>query len=182
MRKSILFIVLLIIVASCFSLHADTGTDDDDIREVVFRHRFSFWIEAYAKYEPTSLNEKVFFLSVGVDDSDPIFYNLVGPDGRPIQSSSSDPTEEFMKRFANHKPIVKVRSKANKDIKGTKDRETGQPGVIFYARRIKRISDTEVEVESGHYEDGLSASIMTYYLRKENNKWVVVKVVTHLVS
>jgi hypothetical protein len=182
MGKVILYLILLLLVVNCSSLYADASIEDDDIREAVFRYRISRWVEALTKFDPRSLDVTVFFLSVGEDDRDPIIFGLAGSDGRPIQSFSSDPTEEFMKRFADHKPIVKIRSKALKDIKGTKDIETNQRGVIFYARRIKRISDTKVEVEGGHYEDGLSTSIETYYLKKKNNNWVVVKAVTHLGS
>jgi hypothetical protein len=182
MRRSILFSVALLFFVSCSSLTLRTPIDEDSIREAVFRHQLAFWTDVYARYEPASLNEKVFFLSIVVDRSDPIFYAPIGADGKIIQSSTSDPSKEFLNRFANHKPQVKARSNAIKDTKGTKDKETGQAGVIFYAGKITRLSDSDVEVEGGHYENGRSASSETFYLRKENNKWVVWKTVTHMVS
>jgi hypothetical protein len=182
MKRPLLFVFLLLFVTACLPLDARAASSDDDIREVVFRYQFTPWIKSYREHGPASLEQKVFFISVAADGSDPIFAERLGPDGRPIVSPSADPSTELLRRFAHHKPSVKARSHARKDMEGTKDKETGRAGVIFYAGKITRVSDAEVQVEGGHYEHGLSASSATYHLRKKNNKWVVVKITTHMVS
>lgn len=86
-----------------------------------------------------------------------------------------------MERFADDKPTIKKESQA-KLGDGVKDRDTGERGLIFRVGNIKWVSDTEVEVEGGYYEAGLSSSGNTYFLKKQKDKWVVTKDVMHWIS
>ena len=108
----------------------------DDIREAVFRWQFD--------HNASSQQKKAQAYFLGVGDRD-------------------DPTDEFMKRFANHKPPVRKASACSADAgKGVRDKKTGEKGLIFRVRKIEWKSDTEVEVQGGYYEGGLSASSNTY--------------------
>jgi hypothetical protein len=129
---------------------------EDDIREATFRYEFSPWLRQTPARE---LENIVFFLSVG--------------------ENKEDPSKEFMERFTNNKPAVKTRSHATGGLQGVKDRDTGQPGVIFYVSKIKWLKDTEVEVEGAYFGHGLISSRSTYYLTKKNDKWVVTQEAQH---
>jgi glyoxylase-like metal-dependent hydrolase (beta-lactamase superfamily II) len=82
-----------------------------------------------------------------------------------------DPTPEFLKRFAGHKPPVRKGSEFE-IMKGLK----------FIVTRIKRVTRNKVEVSGGYYEAGLSSSGNTYVLEKKNGKWTVTKNTMHWIS
>jgi hypothetical protein len=129
----------------------------DDIREAVFRWQF----DHNASGQQT--NAQVYFLEVG--------------------EKSGDPTEEFMKRFADHKPPVRKVSACTADAgKGVLDRKTGEKGLIFRVTNIKWKSDTEVDVSGGYHEAGLSASGNTYTVKKKKGKWKVTNDKMHWIS
>ena len=48
--------------------------------------------------------------------------------------------------------------------------------------RIKRVSDTKVEVSGGYYEAGLSSSGNTYIVELKEGKWVVTGDTMHWIS
>jgi hypothetical protein len=123
---------------------------DDDIREAVFRYQFDHNASGQQK------TAKVYFLGVG--------------------EKATDPSDDFMKRFANHKPPVRKASASHfVRGKGLLDKKTGERGLAFRNTLIKWISDTEVEVSGGYYEAELSSSGNTYTVQKENGKWKVTK-------
>ena len=81
-----------------------------------------------------------------------------------------------MKRFAGNKPPVKMVSECHAPAdKGVVDKKSGERGLIFNTGAIKWISDTEAEMEGGYYEGVLSSSGSTYYLKKVDGKWKVIK-------
>ena len=122
---------------------------EEDIREAVFRWQFDNNVSGQQK------RAKVYFLAVG--------------------EKSGDPSDELLKRFADHQPPVRKRSACTADAgKGVLDKRTGEQGLLFRVTNIKWKSDTEVEVEGGYYEAGLSASGNLYTLKKEQGKWKVV--------
>jgi len=125
---------------------------EDDITETTFRYQFL--------HNASGLQRKarVYFLSIG--------------------ENGNDPSDEFMKRFADHEPAVRKRSQSKGGMVGV----APEFGLIFRVEKIKWISDTEVEVEGGYYEAGASSSVNTYYLKKERAKWVVTKDVMHAIS
>ncbi len=46
-------------------------------------------------------------------------------------------------------------------------------GLLFYISEIRWLSESEVEVEGGYYEAGLSASGNTYHLSRNRGSWIV---------
>jgi hypothetical protein len=126
---------------------------EDDIREATFRYEFL--------HNASSLQQEagVFFLSIGIR-----------------KGQEGDPGDALIRRFVGHKPIVQKASRAKAGIGGLiQDKETGELGIIFYARKIKWIDDTHVEVEGGCYEGPAIASSNTYYLEKRGGYWAVTK-------
>jgi len=93
-----------------------------------------------------------------------------------VGDKATDPSDEFMKRLADHKPPVRKASASHFVLgKGLLNTKTGERGLAFRATTIKWISDTEVEVSGGYYEAELSSSGNTYTVKKENGKWKVTK-------
>jgi hypothetical protein len=121
---------------------------EDDIREAVFRWQFDHNVSGQQK------KAQAYFLSVG--------------------QKHDDPSDEFMKRFADNKPPVRKRSECSADPgKGVLDKKTGERGLLFHVTSIKWKSETQVEAEGGYYEAGRSASGNVYTLKKGNGRWVV---------
>ncbi|MGO8925829.1 MAG: hypothetical protein ACLQU3_02885 [Limisphaerales bacterium] len=144
--------LFLFLAFASVSVGADPARQrqEDDIREAVFRWQFDHNVSGQQK------KAKVYFLSVG--------------------EKYGDPSDEFIKRFADNKPPVRKRSECTADAgKGVLDKKTGEQGLIFNVTSIKWSSDTEVEVEGGYYEAGLSASGNIYTVKKEKGKWKVTK-------
>lgn len=75
-----------------------------------------------------------------------------------------NPDADFLNRFSGNLPPVKAGADF---IIGT--------GLQFEVARIKRISDSVVEVEGGYYETGLSASGNTYRVEHIDGKWTVTR-------
>jgi hypothetical protein len=144
--------VFLLFGFASIGVAADKARQDqeDDIREAVFRYQFDHNASGQQK------TAKVYFLGVG--------------------EKSTNPSDDFMKRFANHKPPVRKAS-ASHFVRGEGllDKKTGERGLAFRATNIQWISDTEVEVSGGYYEAELSSSDNTYTLKKEDGKWKVTK-------
>lgn len=147
--KTIAHLIFLFACASC-GLAADQARDSqtDDIREAVFRWQFQH------NASGQRANAQVYFLGVG--------------------EKGGDPTDEFMKRFADHQPPVRKVSASTADPDtGVRDKKTGEQGLIFRVTSITWKSDTEVDVSGGYYEAGLSASRNAYTLKKESGQWKV---------
>lgn len=149
---------LLLFVSSWVGLSADDArkNQEDDIREAVFRWQFDHNASAQQG------KAKVYFLEVG--------------------EREGDPSDEFMKRFAGNKPPVRRRSECSVSARGDSDKKTGEKGLVFRVRIIEWKSDTEVDVEGGYHEHGLSASGNTYTLKRENGKWKVTNDKMHWIS
>ena len=130
----------------------DRDAQLDDIREATFRHQFA------KNASGLQQSAKVYFLSVI----------------EPIKKQRGDPADEFMVRFAGHHPRVAKASTADSSaLTGVQDKQTGEPGLIFHLGGIRWISDDAVEVDGGYYEASESAAGNTYYLAKQNGKWLV---------
>jgi hypothetical protein len=116
----------------------------DDIREAVFRWQF--------EHHPLPQQQDgVYFLRL---------------------EKGYDPPDEFMKRFAENRPPVRMMSRCN--VQTSRDRRTGEQGLMFRITSIRWESDTEVEVQSScGWNGGDSGS--TYNVKKENGKWKVTK-------
>jgi hypothetical protein len=126
--------------------NAERQTQEDDIRETIFRHLFD--------HNASGLQQKaaVYFLSLGRERY---------------------PSEEFLERFKDHKPTVKSAIESSHNARGVVDKKTGKPGLIFSIHEIKWVSEKEIEAKGSYYEAGLSAAGYTYQSVKEQGKWIV---------
>ena len=124
----------------------DKLTDEENIREVVFRYQFGHNSSGQQQ------RAKIYFLSLNENRS---------------------PGNGFMSRFRGHKPPVKKVSAASVSARGVVDKKTGRQGLVFRITGIKWLGETEVEVEGGYFESGHSASTNVYKVSRENGNWVV---------
>jgi hypothetical protein len=128
------------------------AADQEDILEAVFRYQFSH-NDSFIKSSAGA-----YYLSLGGT------LNLKG----------TDVSDEFLKRFDGNKPSVLRYSEADVDVvKGVTDKRTGVKGLIFEVRTIEWVSEDEVKVEGGYYENGTSSSGEEYTVKREGGKWVV---------
>ncbi|HET9407395.1 MAG TPA: hypothetical protein VFO39_09170 [Candidatus Sulfotelmatobacter sp.] len=130
---------------------------EDDIREAVFRYEF--------RHNSSIQGQRagVYCLSIG--------------------EKNTDPPDDFIKRFVGFKPPVRKASDCSTDpYSGVVEKKTGKQGLVFRVRSIKWLSDTEVQVIGGYFENGLSASGDTYTLIRTPEKWRVSKARTNWIS
>ena len=146
-----LAVLFLLLAFACVASADDNArkSQEDDIREAVLRDVFEGLTRAGVK------PEKVIFISVGEEDS--------------------DPSDAFLKRFADLKSSVRKWSACNggREIGGVKDKATGEKGCLYRAGKITWISDTEVEVPSSMTRGILSGGGATRILKKGKGGWKV---------
>jgi hypothetical protein len=142
-------LLLLAITSASLAVDTDRTSQEDDIRETVFRHQFDHNASGQQK------SAHAYCLAI-----------LVG-------SKDSDPSDQFVKRFAHHKPPVRKASACRWDSTKVVENRTGRPALIFHVSRITWISDTEVTVDGGYEEGNVSSSGNTYTVTKRNGKWEV---------
>ena len=151
-RNWVIRLALLVFVClSTASAQTDAARfhEEDNVREAVFRYQFEHNSSGQQK------RAGVYCLSIG---------------------ENTDPSDEFIRRFANHKPPVRKISGCNVGpYDGVVDKDTHKLGLVFRVSGIKWISETEVEASGGYYEAGLSASGDTYTVSKQLGKWRVTK-------
>lgn len=153
MKPSRTWLPILLILLSGSACAPDRTAELDDIREATFRYQF--------RRNASGLQQRaaVYFLA------------LRDPDTR----QSLDPSEDFLRRFENHRPRVAKMSEAKRSsIDGVLDPKTGERGLIFNVGKIHWITRDRVTIEGGYYEAGESSSGNTYELRKKDGKWEVV--------
>jgi hypothetical protein len=80
------FLLLLTIASASLAVDNDRSSQEDDIRETVFRHQFDHNASGQQK------SAHAYCLAVLVDNKD------------------SDPSHQFIRRFAHHKPPVRKAS------------------------------------------------------------------------
>jgi hypothetical protein len=155
MKNIVILLLLFALGAVGFSDDATRKNHEDDIFEAVFRWQF----EHNASGQQQKAN--VYFLKIG---------------------EKGDPSDVFMRRFAEHKPPVRKVSACTANTEGVSDKKTGEKGLIFRVESMKWKSDTEVDVKGGYYEAGLSGSGNTYTLKKGKGKWNVINDKMHWIS
>lgn len=94
----------------------------------------------------------------------------------------TDPPESLLRRFSTHSPSVKKVSLCQLDLRGDRDPATGRPAIVFRVAPLSWVSDTEVTLDGGYHQSGLSASGQTYRVRYENGRWTVAEVVWRWIS
>ena len=99
----------------------------------------------------------------------PVYFLSVG-------QAAGDPSDEIMKHFEGHVPPVKPASQGTAGAGASmNDMLTGDTGVLLTAAAVKWISNTEVEVEGGYFENAKAASGDTYHVVLRDGLWVVDK-------
>jgi hypothetical protein len=157
--KTLLGLLLIFVFSVCLAELPNNAAQELDIREATFRYQFG----KNASYQQQGA--KNYYLAVESGDK------------------QTDPDDAFMKRFTGNNPPVKKVSECDAwPDKGVVDMKTGEQGIIFKTGAIKWLSDNEVEVSGGYYENGLSASGNTYYLKRVDGKWKVTKGVMHWIA
>ena len=151
-RRTILSIVpLLVSFASpaSFASEAVRAAEEDSIREAVFRHQFQYNASGQRQHA------NAYCLSIRSADK------------------NTDPSDEFMKRFYGQTPPVRKGSECHWTQAHVVENRTGKPALIFSISKITWVSDTEVIVDGGYAEAGLSSSGNTYTVKKRDGKWTV---------
>jgi hypothetical protein len=151
-RNSLLTLLVLLTLYSCSSGLKGVSplSEEDQIREVVFRYQFEFNASGLGK------SAYAYYLSIEGND---------------------DPSPKLLKQFEGYLPQVKPVS-ASELEPGTAqviDRETGLPGLIFWIGEVRWLSNYEVEVEGGYEEASESGSVNIFRLEKKGDRWEVVE-------
>lgn len=142
-------VLVLTIAYPCLATDADRLSQEDDIREAVFRFQFDHNASGQQK------TAHAYCLAILTGEKD------------------SDPSSEFMKRFAHHKPPIRKASACHWTSIQVVENRFGRAALIFRVSKIIWISDTEVTVEGGYEEGNMSSSGNTYTVKKQNEKWGV---------
>ena len=151
MRHALLALVVALLVSACTSRPHGSAqlSEEDRIREAVFRYQFEFNASGLGSAA------NAYFLSV---------------------EGGSDPSPQLLQQFDDHHPPVKPVSDSVLEA-GTAqvlDRESGLPGLIFAIAEIRRLGDDSVEVEGGYEEASESGSVNVYHLERKSGRWEVV--------
>ena len=151
MRHVLLALIVALLVGACSSRpQVDAQLSEEDrIREAVFRHQFEFNASGLGSAA------NAYFLSV---------------------EGGSDPSPQLLQQFDDHRPPVKPVS-ASMLEPGTAqvlDRESGLPGLIFAITEIRWLADDRVEVEGGYEEASESGSVNVYQLERKSGRWEVI--------
>ena len=125
----------------------DRQTQEDSIREVVFRYLFN--------HNESGLK------------NDAAVYCLSLSDER------TDPSDQFVMRFKENQPPVLKISKCGWVSNVPIDANTGRRGLVFRITGIRWISGNEAEVAGAYYEGGLSASGDAYRVIHQHGSWKV---------
>lgn len=157
--KAFLTVLLMFVSSVCVAEVPNKAVEELDIREVTFRYQFDK-------------------NASGQQQRAGAYYLAIAAGGK-----SSDPDDAFMERFAGNKPRVKKHSECDLLAeKGVVDKKSGEKGLVFHTDAIKWVTETEVEVAGRYYEANQSASGNTYYLKKLDGKWKVLKDVMHWIK
>jgi hypothetical protein len=94
-----------------------------------------------------------------------------------LQIDHRDPSDSFMKRFADIKlPIKKGSAIAKPDRRSQRriyDRSTGKTGVALWVGKFTWSSDQSAVVDGGYYCRNLCAGRGDFYVTLKGGRWVV---------
>jgi hypothetical protein len=123
----------------------DRATDEDNIREAVFRYRMN-----------EMKGDSPIFLSINGKDPSDTFMARFADSKKGLKKASQS--------YVKKDPFPSLR-----------DRATGQPGMSFSVGAITWVSSNHAEVRGGMYCGGLCADGGEYLLEKKQGHWVVTK-------
>jgi phytoene dehydrogenase-like protein len=152
-RNVFLTLLIVLLLCGCSSEPKDDTqlSEEDQIRQAVFRYQFEFNASGLGKAS------NAYYLSV---------------------ESNHDPSLALLEQFEGHLPQVKPVSASELEA-GTAqvtERESGLPGLIFRIEEISWLSNRQVEVEGGYEEASESGSVNIYRLEKTGDHWEVIEV------
>jgi hypothetical protein len=147
-RLAILTLTVLVFLPASMASDA-TASQQDDIREAVFRYQFD--------HNQSGLqgNAHAYCLAATIGEKE------------------VDPSDQFIKRFAHHKPPVRKASACHWAKVRVVENRWGKPALIFFVSKINWTSDEEATVNGGYREGNMSSSVCSYAVKKENGKWTV---------
>jgi len=151
-RSPVVVLVVALVICGC-SLGPRIATrlsEEDQIREAVFRYQFEFNASGLG----TSAN--AYFLCV---------------------EGGGDPSPELLQQFRRHRPTVKPAS-ASALQPGTAqvvDSDSGLPSLLFLIRQIRQLGTDSAEVEGGYEEASESGSGNVFRLERRDGRWQVVE-------
>lgn len=162
MKTLVPLVVLLALASSVFAAEPKREDQVDDICEAVFRSQIGLEPAGEQKNSPA------FFLAVAKED----FIVSSFPGRRNLENLKGlDPSDAFMKRFADLKQPVRKCSRC--DMQTAVDKVTGEQGVLLGISTITWKSDLEVEVRSTAARGPSLFAGNSCTLKKENGKWAV---------
>jgi hypothetical protein len=90
-------------------------------------------------------------------------------------NKGKDPSDEFMKRFDGHKPIVKKlwQSTYTSDTGAIVDKETGRGAILYNVGSVEWINEKESMLEGSYYIAMLYGGGCRYRVVQEGSKWEV---------
>jgi hypothetical protein len=151
----------LILIAGCGDVAAPPTSpalsEDDAIREAVFRHLFLHNASAMQQ------SAGAYFLAVAAPED--------STNGR-----LTDPSQSLLLHFVSHTPPVRPWSACTAGPgDGFFDTGTRARGLIFCAKPVQRITVDSAVVVGEYYEGTMSAAGKTIMLRRVAGKWIVVR-------
>ena len=124
-------------------------SQEDDIREAVFRYQFD--------HNGSGLQRRAHAYCLAVR----------------VGEKETGPSDQFIKRFRPHKPPVRKASACHWEEIQVVENRWGKPALIFFVSKINWVSDTEVTVNGGYREGNMSSSGCSYTVRKEDGAWTI---------
>jgi len=148
MRIAVLLFLLLMPAVTTLADDDARATQEDDIREAVFRHQIA------------ARKSDAYFLSV-LDEE---------------REKPADPADQFLKRLADIAPHVCKKSDVGGWISAVDAKDGHEVGSIFHVGKIEWVSDILATVD-GQWLDarGFSLEAHTYTVRKTKGRWKVTK-------
>ncbi len=150
MKTTIKIISIAITLLFVVPMQAKESTEKEDIAEALFRYQF----QHYSHLLPYG---------------GAYFIRLYG----------KDPDDALLIRFQGHNPPVRRVSECSTKNMKVIDMQTQKLGLLLYIQAITLRNNESAQADGGFYLHGLAASGNTYFLKKENGKWMVVKDVVH---
>jgi hypothetical protein len=148
-RATIFVILVLALHAPSFATDPVRSSQEDDIREAVFRYLFDH------NGSGQQHNAHAYCLAI------------------VITGEEIDPSAQLIKRFAHHKPPIRKASACHSTEIQVVENRWEKPALIFSVSEIEWISDTEVAITGGYEEANNSSSFCGYTVSKQKGQWTV---------
>lgn len=136
---------LAILGSSCYQGNGQDG-EKEEIALAVFRYQLT-----HCRLNATP---RIYFLALGFN---------------------TDPTDNFMRKFAGSEQTVKMFSKSDYKDGYVIDKETGERGVRLSVTEVKLLANGDAEVKGACFSAFGTIDDQIYSVVKENKEWVVKK-------